>query len=131
MGMSAAAHWAIVFVVLVNTLFVGGIAVVLWVLYSRLSQLVEQAQPLVGRAEEVLGRVEELTGKVEERVTGVLDTADRVVRDVSQKVETTTSIAEETISQPLIGAASLMAGITRGLSKYREMTEKGDGKNNG
>jgi len=50
---------------------------------------------------------------------------------VSQKVETTTSIAEETISQPLIGAASLMAGISRGLSAYRELTEKGDGKNNG
>jgi len=128
--MSAAAQWALVFVVLVNSFFVGGIAVVLWVLHTRLSQLVAQTQPLLGRADEVLGRVEELSGKVEQRVTGVLDTADRVVRDVSQKVETTTSIAEETISQPLIGAASLMAGITRGLSKYREMTEKGDGKDN-
>jgi len=129
--MSAAAQWAIVFVVFVNTLFVGGIVVVLWVLHSRLSQLVAQAQPLLGRAEGVLGQVEALTGNVEQRVTGVLDTTDRLVRDVSQKVETTTSIAEETISQPLIGAASLMAGITRGLSKYREMTEKGDDNNNG
>src|SRR5262245_61044541 len=117
--MSGAAQWAIVFIVFVNSLFVGGIAIVLWVLHTRLSQLVAQAQPLIGRVDEVLGKVEELSGKVEQRVTGVLDTADRVVRDVSQKVETTTSIAEETISQPLIGAASLMAGITRGLSKYR------------
>jgi len=129
--MSAAAQWAMVLIVFVNSLFVGGIAIALWVLHSRLSQLMTQTQPLLGRVEEVLGKVDELTGKVEQRVTGVLDTADRVVRDVSQKVETTTSIAEETISQPLIGAASLMAGITRGLSAYREITEKGDGKSNG
>jgi len=129
--MSAAAQWAIVFVVFVNSLFVGGIAIALWMLHARLSQFMQQAQPLLGRAEETLGKVEEVAGKVEQRVSGVLDTADRVVRDVSQKVETTTSIAEETISQPLIGAASLMAGITRGLSAYREMTEKGDGKNHG
>jgi len=129
--MSGAAQWAIVLIVFVNSVFVGGIAVVLWVLHARLSQLAAQSHPLIGRVEEVLGKVEELSGRVEQRVTGVLDTADRVVRDVSQKVETTTSIAEETISQPLIGAASLMAGITRGLSKYREMTEKGDGKDNG
>jgi len=129
--MSAAAQWAIVFVVFVNSLFVGGIAIALWMLHARLSQLMQQAQPLLGRAEEALGKVEEMAGKVEQRVSGVLDTADRVVRDVSQKLETTTSIAEETISQPLNGAASLMAGITRGLSAYREMTEKGDGKNHG
>jgi len=129
--MSAAAQWAIAFVILLNTLFVGGIAIALWLLHSRLSQFVAKAQPLLARGEETLGKVEELAGKVEQRVSGVLDTADHVVRDVSQKVETTTSIAEETISQPLIGAASLMAGITRGLSAYREMTEKGDGKNHG
>jgi hypothetical protein len=129
--MSSAAEWAIVFIVLVNSLFVGGIAVALWLLHTRLSQFLAQSQPLMARAEEALAKVEGLTGKVEERVTHVLDTADRLVQDVSQKVETTTSIAEETISQPLIGAASLMAGITRGLSAYREMTEKGDGQSNG
>jgi predicted PurR-regulated permease PerM len=129
--MSATAQWAIVGIVFVNSLFVGGIAVALWLLHSRLSQLVAQAQPLIGHADQVLGKVEELTARVEPRITGALDTADRVVRDVSQKVETTTSIAEETISQPLIGAASLMAGITRGLHAYREMSEKGDGKDNG
>jgi hypothetical protein len=129
--MSAAGQWAIVLIVFVNTLFVGGIAFVLWRLHAQLSRLVTQAQPLIGRAEEVLGKVETLTGNAEQRVGGVLETAERVARDVSQKVETTTSIAEETISQPLIGAASLMAGITGGLRAYREMTEKGDGEDNG
>ena len=129
--MSAGAQWAIVFIVFVNSLFVGGIAVALWLVHAKLTELTRRAQPLVTRAEELLARVEDVTGKVDQRVTGVLDTADQLVKDVSQKVETTTSIAEETISQPLIGAASLMAGISRGLSAYKEMSEKGDGQNYG
>lgn len=129
--MSEGALWAMVIIVCVNTLFIGGIAIALWLVHSRLNQFMGQAQPLIRRAEELADKVEALTGKVDQRVTGVLDTADHLVRDVSQKVETTTAIAEETISQPLIGAASLMAGISRGLSAYKEMTEKGEGQNNG
>lgn len=129
--MSAGAQWAIVVIVLINSLFVAGIAVALWMVHSKLAELMRQSQPLVSRAEELLAKVEDVTGTVNQRVTGVLDTADQLVKDVSQKVETTTSIAEETISQPLIGAASLMAGISRGLSAYKEMTEKGDGQDNG
>lgn len=129
--MSAGAQWAIVVIVLINSLFVAGIAVALWLVHSKLAELMRQSQPLVSRAEELLAKVEDVTGTVNQRVTGVLDTADHLVKDVSQKVETTTSIAEETISQPLIGAASLMAGISRGLSAYKEMTEKGDGQDNG
>jgi len=49
---------------------------------------------------------------------------------VTQKVETTTSIAEETIAQPLIGAASVMAGLSRGWDAYRAQSaqEKGNGQ---
>jgi hypothetical protein len=129
--MSAGAQWAIVVIVLINSLFVGGIAVALWLLHSRLTEALRQAQPLLGRAEKLLGTAEELAGKADERLTGIMDSADHVVRDVSQKVETTTAIAEETITQPLIGAASLMAGISRGLSTYKELSEKGEGQDNG
>jgi len=129
--MSAGAQWAIVVIVLINSFLVAGIAVAVWLVHSKLAELMRQSQPLVSRAEELLAKVEDVTGTVNQRVTGVLDTADHLVKDVSQKVETTTSIAEETISQPLIGAASLMAGISRGLSAYKEMTEKGDGQDNG
>jgi uncharacterized protein YoxC len=128
--MSPGAEWALAFVVLVNSLFVAGIAIALWMIHAKVSQAMDRAQPLVARGEEALGKLEVLTETLNQRATGILDAADHLVRDVSQKVETTTSIAEETISQPLIGAASLMAGISRGLSTYKEMTEKGDGQDN-
>jgi hypothetical protein len=125
------AQWAIFFILVLNSAFIGLIAAALWMLQSRLSRVQEQVQPLLARADELAGKVDGLLAKVDQRVTVALDSADHLVRDVSQKVETTTAIAEETISQPLIGAASLMAGISRGLSAYKEMNEKGDGQDNG
>jgi hypothetical protein len=61
-------------------------------------------------------------------VNTFLDQTGHVVENVTQKVETTTSMAEETIAQPLIGAASVMAGISRGWDTYKAQTakEKGD-----
>ena len=60
------------------------------------------------------------------RAVVVGDRAGTVVENVAEKVDTTTAIAEETISQPLIGAASLLAGLSRGLNSYKQAGEKGD-----
>jgi hypothetical protein len=58
-----------------------------------------------------------------------LDKATELVEQVSERVDTTTAIAEEAVTEPLIGAASLMAGINRGLRAYAERShEKGDGR---
>jgi uncharacterized protein YoxC len=124
--MSTGALWAVFAVILINTVFLAGIAAALWFLNAKLNQLLDKAQPLVDKAAETMQKVEQITVKLNDRVNHVLDRTGEVVEDVSQKVETTTSIAEETISQPLIGAASLMAGISRGLSAYKEVQEKGD-----
>ncbi len=124
--MSAYALVAVFVVILINTFFLAGIAGALWFLNAKLNQLLAKAQPLVDRAAETMQNVEQMTVKLNERVNQILDRTGEVVEDVSQKVETTTSIAEETISQPLISAASLMAGISRGLSAYKEVQGKGD-----
>jgi uncharacterized protein YoxC len=124
--MSTGALWAVFLIILINTLFLAGIAGALWFLNAKLNQLLAKAQPLVDRAAETLQNVEQITVKLNDRVNQILDRTGAVVEDVSQKVETTTSIAEETISQPLISAASLMAGISRGLSAYKEVQAKGD-----
>jgi uncharacterized protein YoxC len=124
--MSTGALWAVFLIILINTLFLAGIVGALWFLNAKLNQLLAKAQPLVDRAAETLQNVEQITVKLNDRVNQILDRTGAVVEDVSQKVETTTSIAEETISQPLISAASLMAGISRGLSAYKEVQAKGD-----
>jgi hypothetical protein len=126
--MSQGAVWALAVIVLINTVFIAGIAIVLFVLNKKLEQLTEMAHPLAERASATLQKVETLTAQLGERVNTILDQTGQVVENVTQKVETTTSMAEETIAQPLIGAASVMAGISRGWDAYKAQTakEKGD-----
>ena len=126
--MSQGAVWALAVIVLINTLFIAGIAFALFVLDKKVGQLTELAHPLVERANATLQKVETMTAQLGERVNVILDQTGHVVENVTQKVETTTSIAEETIAQPLIGAASVMAGITRGWDAYKAQVamEKGD-----
>jgi len=128
--MNSGAVWALALVVLINTVFIAGMAVALFVLNAKLAQLADRAHPLLDRASETLGRVEAMTAQVSERINVILDQTGDLVEDVTQKVETTTSMAEETIAQPLIGAASVMAGLSRGWDAYRAQIakEKGNGQ---
>lgn len=127
--MSSGAVWALAVVVLINTLFIIGIAVALFILNRKLEQLTEMAHPLIDKANGTLAKVEGMTAQVSERVNAILDQTGHLMEDVTEKVETTTSIAEETIAQPLIGAASVMAGLSRGWDTYKAQLakEKGDG----
>jgi uncharacterized protein YoxC len=126
--MSGGAVWALFGIVLINTLFIAGIAAALLILNQKLAQLTDQAHPLIDKANETLGQVESMTAQASERVNIILDQTGRLIEDVSRKVETTTSMAEETIAQPLISAASMMAGLSRGWDTYKAQMakEKGD-----
>jgi hypothetical protein len=126
--MSSGAVIALAVIVFLNSLFIAGIAVAFFMLYRKLTQLTEMAHPVVDKANETLAKVESMTAQVGERVNTILDQTGRVVEDVSRKVETTTAMAEETIAQPLIGAASVMAGLSRGWDTYKAQMgkEKGD-----
>lgn len=124
--MSAVAQWAIAVVILINTLFLAGIAVALWLLNAKINEALGKVQPLLDTSAKTLQNVEQLTSVVSDRVHHVLDRTSEVVEEVSRGVENTTSRAEAVLSQPLIGAASLMAGINQGLSAYQARQEKGE-----
>lgn len=120
---------ALACVVLVNTIFIIGLAVALFMLNKKLDEALDKAAPLLQKATETLNQVEETTSQLQQRVDRVLDKTTRLVDQVSERVDTTTAIAEEAVTEPLIGAASIMAGINRGLRVYSERTsEKGNGK---
>jgi uncharacterized protein YoxC len=124
--MSAGAHWAIAVVILINTLFLAGIAIALWLLNARLNEALAKVQPLLDSSAKALQNVEQLTIQVSDKVHRVLDRTGEVVDEVSRSVESTTARAEATLSQPLIGAASLLAGINQGLSAYQAGEGKGE-----
>jgi len=99
-------------------------------LNRRLGDMAESIHPLIERANGSLAKVETMTAQLGEKVNIILDRTGQLVEDVSQKVETTTSIAEETIAQPLIGAASVMAGLSRGWDVYRTESSRERGDDN-
>jgi uncharacterized protein YoxC len=129
---SSISIWVLAGIVLLNTLFIGAIAGALIYLNVKLNQGLNQATPILEKASETLARVEETTAQVQQRVDLVLEKTTDLVDKVSERVDTTTAIAEEAVTEPLIGAASLMAGINRGLRAYSERSGvKGDGYNGG
>ena len=128
-------NWSLValaIIVFLNTAAIGGIAIALWMLNRKVDQITEQLTPLINRATDTVASVEKITADLHVKLDHVMDTVEDTVKTVSQRVDTTTAIAEETISQPLIGAASVMAGLSRGLRTYKERAaEKGEGDGTG
>jgi hypothetical protein len=123
------AVWSLFAIVLINTIFIAGLAGALWFVYFKMNEAVQKADPVLQRTTETLGRVEEATAQLQQRVDHVLERTTELVDKVSERVDTTTAIAEEAVTEPLIGAASLMAGINRGLRTYSDRaTMKGDGR---
>jgi len=118
---------ALAVIVFLNTLFIAGLAAALWIIQKKLGELTAKVDPLIARGSDLLGRVEQLAGEVQGKTQKILEQTETLVGRVSEKVDTTTAIAEQTISEPLIGAASVMAGISRGLQALREPdNEKGE-----
>lgn len=120
--------WALFAVVVINTLFIAGMAIALFLIHKKMEDALRQATPLVQKATQTLEKVDETTVRLQQQVDRVLDKTTELVDKVSERVDTTTAIAEEAVTEPLIGAASLFAGINRGLRTYTERSNvKGDG----
>jgi len=118
---------ALAVVVLINTLFIGALAGLLFMINKKVDEALARATPLIERATVTLAHVEETTAHLQGRVEHVLDKTTELVDHISERVDTTTAIAEEAVTEPLIGAASLMAGINRGLRVYSQRSgEKGE-----
>jgi len=121
---------ALLVVVLINTIFIVALAALLYMINKKVDEALDKAAPLLQRATSTLSRVEETTISLQQRVDHVLEKTTALVDQISERVDTTTAIAEEAVTEPLIGAASLMAGISRGIRVYSEQaSEKGDGGN--
>jgi len=133
--LTGASVWALVVIVAVNTLFIAALAVALWIIKGKLDEALDKITPLVQQGTKTLGQVNEATTRLQHGVDQILDKTTVLVDTVADRVDKTTAVAEEAVSEPLIGAASVMAGLQRGLQVYSERstavekaTEKGNGQ---
>jgi uncharacterized protein YoxC len=111
-------------------LFIAGIAVALFILNQKLTQLTDSVHPLIEKANTALQNLETLSAQVGERVNVILDQTGHMVETVTEKVETTTSIAEEAIAQPRLTPAITLAAPISGWETFRaeRAQEKGDSR---
>lgn len=127
MEISSVSIWALVIVVAINTLFIAGLAVAFWMINRKLDDAIGQLQPLIEKGTATLQQVSETTAKLQPTVDALLDRTTHVVDAVADRVDRTTSAAEEVVSEPLIGAASVVAGMHRALQVYAERSHSTNG----
>lgn len=125
MEISGYAVTALVVVVTINTLFLAAMAAALWKLNQLVGDLTQKIDPILARATETLDKVEKTSGVVEQRVNVAIDRTTHLINKVSERVDTTTAVAEEAVTGPLIGAASLVAGWRTGVQTYLNESDAG------
>jgi len=118
MEISGVTFTALIVVLTINTVLIGVLAGALYQISRKADEAVRKAQPLLDQATRTLARAEQLTGDLQQRVDRILDTTTEVVDKVTDRVDRTTARAEEAVTEPLIAAASLVAGINEGVRSY-------------
>lgn len=119
---------ALLVILAINTLFVAGVAIAVWQIQRRVAAIERRLEPQLERATGVLARTERLLQEIHHHTERILASAARVVDTVAERVDTTTALAERAVSEPLIGVASVVAGIGRAVRTYREEVEQGDSR---
>jgi uncharacterized protein YoxC len=135
MQLSGAASWALViFVVLGGILSVallGIVAFAITKIQQQLTKLADKVEPVVVKASDTLDTVNRVTVNVGEKADHILTRGEALTDSVSENVEKTATVVQNTVTTPLINLSSLISGVSKGVSVWgRSATNGGpaDGK---
>jgi predicted PurR-regulated permease PerM len=90
-----------------------------------IATLTNRVQPLVTQATETAKTVNSMAQTVKAHADGIMSKAEDTVDNVAQKVKLTSNIVQESISPPLITAASVITGLSRGLEVLSQLRKRG------
>ena len=114
---------------LVITAYTVAVAIALTLFALRLRKSVttmtNRVQPLIAQATETVKIVNGVAQSVKDHAEAIMDKAEKTVDNVAQKIKTTTSIIQESISPPIITIASFMTGVSRGLEVLSQVRKRG------
>jgi predicted PurR-regulated permease PerM len=95
-----------------------GIVFGLTKLNEKLDSTIDSVRPLIAKSSDVLDTVQRVTVDVGERADAILSQGEDITANVSRKVDRASSVVEKAVTDPLINAASVLAGISRGLRSF-------------
>lgn len=130
--MTSTAGWimAISVMVIALAMTVGLVAAVL-VVRKSVNRLLDAAQPAMRQAHDTIKTVNGIAETVRHHADDIGLKVEGTMDDLSQKVRSTTDVIEETVRPPLVGAASLIAGVSEGLKVWSNLSKRKGGDSNG
>lgn len=96
----------------------GALVFALMKLQKQVDTLTGKLDPVIGKASDTLDTVQRVTQNVGEKADTILTRGEALTENVSGKVETTAGMVQKTVTTPLIGLSSLIAGVSKGFSVY-------------
>lgn len=121
-----------IFVVIFSLIAVGAlvaVAIALNKLQQQVDKLTTKVEPVIAKASTTLDTVQRVTVSVGEKADTILTRGETLTDNVSQKIESTANVVENTVTKPLINLSSLIAGVSKGVSVYSHGGANGNSSN--
>ncbi|MBV9848090.1 MAG: hypothetical protein JO250_00240 [Armatimonadetes bacterium] len=126
------ASFCLIFFVLLFALIAVGafvaIAIAIKKIEQQLEKLINKVDPVIAKATNTLDTVQRITVNVGEKADSILTKGEALTDTMSEKVEQTTTVVQETVTAPLINLSSLITGLSTGLSVWSRAATDGTKK---
>ena len=111
----------VVFMAIFSLIAVGAL-VVMAIAVSKLQQAVNslatKVEPIVIKASDTLDTVHRVTVTVGAKADSILTRGEALTDNVSQNVEKTATVVQNTVTTPLINLSSLISGVSKGFTVW-------------
>ena len=100
------------------------VCVALLKLNARLDDFAQRLDPLLEKADTALTVTTETVESLGGRAEMVLGRSEAAVENVQEKVDRAADAVSHVVNAPIIGANSLLAGVTRGFSTFTRLQKQ-------
>jgi uncharacterized protein YoxC len=130
--------WAEVFlgVIALATLAMAAIQVALifygWTVARRIDRMLGQVEQEIKPLAENVTAIARDAARISSLATGQVERVDRLVTDLTARIEHTATTVQDAVLKPLREGAAMMAGLRAVIEVFRELTKRqGGGRNRG
>lgn len=109
---------------LVTAAAFAGIAFALTRLNSKLSELIDKADPILAKIDEALTVTNNKIAAIGDKAEGILAQGEETAETVHHKVDKTATAVQRTVHAPIIGLNSLAAGLSRGVETFGKLQRR-------
>ncbi len=100
-------------------------------LNQTLDRALDKAQPVINKTTDVLNTVQRVTMNVGEKADAIMVKGEALADNLAQRVEETAGVVEKTVTSPLIGFSSVLAGVSRGFNTFSKNFQNGSSSRDG